>query len=156
MKIDETWYQRPPDAALSITAGGVIIRKEGEKLLVALVRENGFSEFILPKGSLEPGEDTQAAARREIAEEAGLSELTFLGELGIRERLNATKRSWKKTTYYLYYTTQREGVPTDQRHAYRCEWFPIDQLPPMFWPEQKELIESSRNKISGLALHFRG
>jgi 8-oxo-dGTP pyrophosphatase MutT (NUDIX family) len=156
MNIDETWYRRPPDVPLSISAGGVIVRKEGDRLFVALVREGGLTDYILPKGSAEPEEDLQTAARREIAEEAGLNNLTFLGELGVRERLNSAKHLWKKTTYFLYYTTQREGVPTDQRHTYRCEWFPIDQLPPMFWPEQKELIEASRSKISSLTLDFGG
>ncbi len=155
MKIDESWYQRPPNAPESVSAGGVIVRWEEGYLQLALVREEGLPDFILPKGSVEAGEDLEMAARREIKEEAGLSGLILLGELGLRERLDSRKRSWKKTHYFVYYTMQRETSPTDQSHAYYCEWFPIDRLPSMFWPEQKDLLLTNRNRISSLALRFR-
>ena len=150
--IDETWYRRPPGVPLSRAAGGVVVRREGERLLVALVREADWSDYILPKGSLEAGETPEQAARREILEEAGLEDLRLLGDLGERERLNFKKKAWKVTRYYLFLTEQREGRPTDTRHAYRCEWFPLDALPPMFWPEQRALLDESRPLIRRLIL----
>ncbi len=154
-KIDESWYQHSPGVPEGFAAGGVIVRWEGYHLLVALVEGEGLPDYILPKGMVEPGEELEKAARREIEEEAGLTELILLGELGIRERLDYLKRSWKKTHYFLYCTRQREAAPTDPDHAYSCKWFPIDRLPPMFWPEQRDLIQSSRERISSLALRFR-
>jgi 8-oxo-dGTP pyrophosphatase MutT (NUDIX family) len=156
MKIDDSWYAKPPGIPESLSAGGVIVRVEAGLLLVALVREGDQPDYILPKGRVEPGEDAQTAAQREIAEEAGLEGLIYLGELGIRERMDFRKRSWKKTRYYLFTTRQKTGRPTDQSHTYHCDWFPIDRLPSMFWPEQQGLIETNKEQISRLALGFRG
>ncbi len=149
--IDETWYRRPAGTPLSVTAGGVVVRREDDALLVALVAEAGHSHYILPKGSVEPGETLEQAARREILEEAGLDGLELLGRLGVRERLNFKKKAWKVTHYFLFRARKAGGPPQDPHHAYRCEWFPLDALPPMFWPEQRALLEESRPLIALLA-----
>ncbi len=65
--INYSWYVRPEGVRDSTSAGGVVVRLERGQAWVALVRESAFPQYILPKGRLEPGEDTEAAARREIA-----------------------------------------------------------------------------------------
>ncbi len=148
--IDSTWYVKPNGIRESMSAGGVIVRKEGQVIWVALVRESENDDYILPKGRVEPGEAAEQAARREIEEEAGLTGLQFLANLGTQERLNFQKTEWKTTYYYLYLTDQVESHPTDPYHAYRCDWFSLDDLPPMFWPEQRELIETNHKMIQEL------
>lgn len=145
--IDSSWYIKPAGIREGVSAGGVIVRRQGDQLMVALVREGRDNDYILPKGRVEPGESLMMAAQREIEEEAGLSSLHFLAELGVQERLNFDKDEWKTIHYYLYSTEQVEAHPTDQNHAYRCEWFPIDELPSMFWPDQRELIKGNIEKI---------
>jgi 8-oxo-dGTP pyrophosphatase MutT (NUDIX family) len=65
----------------SLTVAAVAFRDEQGRLLT--VRKRGTSRFMLPGGKPEPGEDSRAAAVREIGEELGLtieaSELEFLG-----------------------------------------------------------------------------
>lgn len=149
--IDESWYQRPPGAPAHLAAGGVVVRVTGRGTFVALVREGNKPGWVLPKGHIERGESTETAARREVEEEAGLRQLTLLADLGIRERLDFLKRSWKITRYFLYQTDQTRGVALDPRHDGALEWFALDALPAMLWPEQRELIESHRDKIKLLA-----
>jgi 8-oxo-dGTP pyrophosphatase MutT (NUDIX family) len=148
--IDDSFYHKPPAMRQSLAAGGLVARLQGQQVFIALVREGNLLDYILPKGSLEAGEDLQEAARREIEEEAGLSQLEFLAELGVQERLNYRRKAWKVIHYFLFLTRQESGQPTDATHGYRCEWFPIDALPAMFWPEQKKLIEENREWISAL------
>ena len=111
---------------------------------MALVAEEGHSHYFLPKGHCEEGEDFISAARREIQEEAGLANLRYLGELGVYERLNYTKKTWKVIHYFLFETDQVTSHPTDNLHVYRSEWFPLDRLPPLLWPEQAEILEKLR------------
>ena len=87
-------------------------------LYFAVVGEGDLSGYVLPKGHVEPGEEIETAARREIEEEAGLSDLRLLGELGVRERMDFRKTGWKKTHYFLYLTEQADGRPTDPNHDY--------------------------------------
>jgi ADP-ribose pyrophosphatase YjhB (NUDIX family) len=149
--IDESWYRRPAGIAEHVSAGGVIARVEKGRVWLALLREGELPDYILPKGHVEAGEDLETAARREIGEESGLTDLRLVGELGMRERLDFAKRAWKKTHYFLFVTHQVDGTPTDTLHDYRLEWFPLDALPSLFWPEQRALIEANREKIRRLA-----
>ncbi len=149
--IDETWYRRSPDLPLRTSAGGVVVRRESDRLLVALVREAPHMERILPKGGVEPGESLEDAARREIAEEAGLTDLECLSPLGVRERLNYVRSTWITIHYFLFLTDQVSGDPSDTEHDYHLEWWPLDALPPMLWPEQRRLIKDNRERIRELA-----
>ena len=69
------------------SAGGVVLNSEGE---VLVVNQNGNS-WSLPKGHIDAGEDAVTAARREIYEESGITELEQLGELGTYERYRIGK-----------------------------------------------------------------
>lgn len=146
--VDDSWYIKPPGVREDVSSGGVVMRVEAGRTLIALVTQDGLSHYFLPKGRCKAGENLQSAARREIMEEAGISGLTCLGELGIYERLNYTKNVWKVIHYFLFRTEQVEAIPTDTKHAYSCEWFPLDALPPILWPEQGEVLEKLRDRYS--------
>ncbi len=149
-KTDSSWYIRPDGIKQSISVGGIVIRIEDGKILIALVKDDPYSDYILPKGAINAGETLEETARREILEEAGLENLVLLGKLGIQERLNYRKTAWKIIHYFLFFTEQKVGRPIDTKHNYICEWFPIDTLPPMFWEEQYDLIEKYRDEIHDL------
>ena len=153
--IDDSWYQKPVNLPESMAAGGVVVRWEENALKVALVREHPFKLYLLPKGAVEPGESLEQAARREIEEEAGLTDLLMLGKLDVLTRQNFRKTAWKIVHYFLYYAHQIHGDPTDLNHDYRCDWFELDALPVMFWPEQQELIEKYREAIKDKAQLYR-
>ena len=148
--IDESWYKRPPGVSDRTSAGGIVARIEDGRIYVALVGELGLTERVLPKGGVEPGESLEETARREIEEEAGLSSLELIEELGVRERLSYDKVCWITTYYFLFVTEQVEGTPTDVEHHYELAWHPIGALPAIFWSEQRELIETNRDEIVGL------
>jgi 8-oxo-dGTP pyrophosphatase MutT (NUDIX family) len=150
--IDSSWYRRDDSLPTHVSAGGVVVRWEGQTLLLAMVAERaGSVDYVLPKGHVEPGEAIEAAGRREIMEEAGLGELTLLADLGARERLDYAKTHWKITHYFLYLTGQAVGCPTDRGHPYRLHWVPIAERLPLFWPEQRELVTENMDLICRLA-----
>lgn len=154
MMIDQSWYTKTDKTHVSLSAGGVVASLAGNKVLVALVREDKFQDYILPKGSVEHGESIEEAARREIFEEAGLDNLTLLCKLGVQERWNFRKTAWKIIHYFLFTTRQIGGKPADTGHDYTCEWFLINSLPHMFWPEQHQILEVNREKITAHLLKF--
>ena len=141
--IDNSWYIRPEGLPESQAAGGVVVRWDGGRALIALARERGFDDYVLPKGHVEAGEDIERAARREIEEEVGISNLRLMAKLGVKERLDFEKKEWKVTHYFLYVTDQVEAVPTDAKHHESMAWVPLDPLPDFFWPEQRALIRET-------------
>lgn len=144
--IDSSWYVRPEGVPDRMAAGGIVARSDGEKVLIALGQQDGYNDFVLPKGGVDSGESIREAAVREIHEEAGFSELTWLADLGVKARLNGARTKWVTQHFFLYVTDQIESKPTDARHA-PSQWFDINELPSMCWPEQLELIVSNRSMI---------
>ncbi len=63
------------------TAGGIVFR-HGEKGIEILLIQDAKDRWTIPKGHIEEGETAQQTARREIGEEAGLSQVDILGWLG--------------------------------------------------------------------------
>jgi len=72
--------------ALVLAAGGIVVRV-GSQPLIAIVRVRRSKAWALPKGKLKAGEDTLAAAKREVLEETGhrVTVHEFLGSLSHAE-----------------------------------------------------------------------
>ena len=56
-----------------VSAGGVVYRRRGEKIEVALISVGETARWQLPKGLVGRGETPEEAALREVAEETGLA-----------------------------------------------------------------------------------
>lgn len=70
------------------TSGGVVFRKVNGKLEILLIKD-AKDRWTIPKGHVEPGEETGATAEREIREETGLQDmevLIWLGKVNFRYR----------------------------------------------------------------------
>ncbi len=96
--------QAPTDfQPLAFSAGVVVARRDtgGWRLLVL----RAYRNWDFPKGTVEPGEAPLAAAIRETAEEAGISDLAFRWGEGYCE--TAPYRRGKVARYYLAETTQK-------------------------------------------------
>jgi 8-oxo-dGTP pyrophosphatase MutT (NUDIX family) len=145
--IDSSWYRRPPDTPEHEAAGGVVARLRDGRVEIALIREDQGNLYVLPKGHVDPGESPAETAAREIEEEAGFSQLRYLADLGARERLDFKKSSWKRTHYYLYLVEGDRAEPHG-RQEFVTRWFPLDDLPAFFWPEQEALVRDQRDRIS--------
>lgn len=65
------------------TAGGIVL---GDSGTIALVRNRTETLWFFPKGHIEEGETDEVAARREIQEETGLTDLELIDDLGTYER----------------------------------------------------------------------
>ncbi len=152
LKVDESWYLKPEGVPERTSAGGIVARVRDGRIYIALTREKGLSAYVIPKGGVEPGETLIEAARREIWEEAGLSRLELIEKLGVRERLDVHKERWIVAHYFLFTTDQEFEEPADRANHYDPGWFPLDDLPELFWPEQRELVETHRERIAHLLL----
>jgi 8-oxo-dGTP pyrophosphatase MutT (NUDIX family) len=64
------------------TAGGIVFRRNKEGGVEMLLIQDAKDRWTIPKGHIEEGETAEAAARREIGEEAGLDKVDILGWLG--------------------------------------------------------------------------
>lgn len=85
-----------------VSAGGVVVKGGQVLLLKRHIEPSGLpGGYHLPKGTLEVGETLEAAAMREIEEEAGViaEAQTYLGSINRQYELN--DKSFDKTTHYF-------------------------------------------------------
>lgn len=64
------------------TAGGIVFRRDKEGGIEILLIQDTKDRWTIPKGHIEEGETAQETAKREIGEEAGLTDTEILGWLG--------------------------------------------------------------------------
>lgn len=136
------------------SAGGVVVNGRGE---VLVVNQNGDS-WSLPKGGVESGEDILSAARREIAEESGITELTLVKQLPSYKRFRIGKggvgedRSHPPTIrhMFLFRTTQEGLAPSDPENP-EARWVPPDEVADLLThPKDQEFFRRIRFEISNL------
>ena len=111
------------------SAGGVVLNKNNE---VVVVSQHGNS-WSLPKGHIDEGEDAVIAAKREICEESGISNLEFVKELGSYERYRIGKdgredgSELKSITLFLFTTNETVLKPIDPENP-EARWVPKDKV----------------------------
>jgi ADP-ribose pyrophosphatase YjhB (NUDIX family) len=116
-----------------VSAGGVVVRQEGQSWLVALLKteHKRGQVWVLPKGHVElhAGERIAQAARREVQEEAGLQHVEVKNQLGVsRFSFQAEGTIVKKTVhYFLMITQQTELTPQAEEGLLEARWFPLDE-----------------------------
>ena len=128
----------------TVSAGGVVLNGLGE-VLVVNQRGNSWS---LPKGHIDPGEDDLTAARREIAEESGITDLEYIKPLGTYTRHRIGKDGGEDTTelktmrFFLFRTKQAKLVPVDADNP-EARWIPRDQVAALLThPKDCEFFEA--------------
>lgn len=134
-------------------AGGVVVGP-GRKIVVIEQHNNSWS---LPKGGVEAGEGLLEAAKREIAEETGISDLVLLGELGSYERNSigldgigeTTQWGARNRTFFLFTTTQTKLEPMETEDEITdARWVTLEKaLELLTHPKDKEFLHSVRGTI---------
>lgn len=110
--------KKTPAGKVVESAGGVVLNPKGQ---VLVVNQNNDS-WSLPKGHVDRGESAREAARREIYEESGVKDLTFVKKLGSYERPRiaisggSDPTETKRITLFLFMTRQTVLRPLDPRN----------------------------------------
>jgi 8-oxo-dGTP pyrophosphatase MutT (NUDIX family) len=117
-------------------AGGIVVRKDGDRLSVLLVRaKKDPSVWIFPKGHIEPGESAAEAALRETREEAGVDG-ELVGPIGAPLEFNNGR--YDVNVQYFLIRLRSESAETDGRTK---QWFSIEEaLDALQWQDARELL----------------
>jgi predicted NUDIX family NTP pyrophosphohydrolase len=143
-----------------MSAGILLHRQRGGVVEVLLVHPGGpmwarrdAAAWSIPKGEYEPGEEPEAAARREFEEELGtaapVGEATDLGE--VRQKSGKLVRAWSlegdlDAAHITSNTLQLEWPPRSGKRIEipevdRAEWFALEVAREKINPAQAELLD---------------
>jgi 8-oxo-dGTP diphosphatase len=109
--------ERNTPAAIVRAAGGLIVRRQGGELQIAVVHRPVHQDWSFPKGKLEEGETFEEAAQREVLEETGLvcRLLRFVGHTDYVDR----KGRPKVVAYWVMSAVAGTFAPNEEVDEFR-------------------------------------
>ena len=132
------------------SAGAVVFRRteRGVRLLVL----RAYKNWDFPKGVVESGEDPLAAARREVKEETGLSDVDYPFGDEFRETLPYAAN--KIARYYLAETEEHQielpvstALGRPEHHEFR--WVSFDEAEDLLPPRLAVVLDWARQTLAG-------
>ena len=131
-------------------AGAVVFRRSDKGIRLLVLR--AYKNWDFPKGTIEPGEDALAAAKREVQEETGLAALDY--PFGDEHRETVPYANNKIARYYLAETdAEKIELPVSpelgrpEHHEYR--WVSFDEAEDLLPPRLAVVLEWARKTITG-------
>ena len=103
-------------------AGAVVYKIENGKALFLLVFSKRNSNWGFPKGHIEKDETEIAAAKREIFEETGISELKFVEGFRIEDVYQIKDNSVEKHSVYFLARALKEPGRYDEKEISSVSW----------------------------------
>lgn len=138
-------YPRP-----ALTVDCVVFGLDEEDLKVMLIQRDGepyAGSWAMPGGFVEPDEDLEDAARRELREETGIEDV-FLEQLYTFGKPGRDPREHVVTVAYFALTRlsdHRVRAATDARDA---AWFPVTDVPDLAF-DHKDILQTAHDRLRG-------
>ena len=102
-----------PEQAEVKAAGGVVWRRAGDTIAIAVAHRPRYDDWSLPKGKLDPGESFEDGALREVEEETGIRG-RIVGELQPVSYLDRKGRDKLVRWYRMEIDDAGEFAPSDE------------------------------------------
>jgi 8-oxo-dGTP pyrophosphatase MutT (NUDIX family) len=132
------------------SAGGVIFKKVGSGIEVALIATKNNTIWTLPKGIIDKDESPQMAAVREIQEETGLTGeiVDALGEKSYWFYLKNENAKCKKTVTYFLLRHVSGDTNNFSWEVDEAKWFPLDEaMEILSYKSDKEILLGAKEKL---------
>jgi 8-oxo-dGTP diphosphatase len=133
------------------SAGGVVFRRRGQKVEVALASrrtKRGDLAWGLAKGLIEPDEDPRDTARREVREETGLeAEIEEdLGDISYFYVWEGTRV--RKSVRFFLMRAMGGDVSSHDHEMEEVRWFGLDDaLSKASYKSEREVLQKAAEKL---------
>jgi len=125
------------------SAGGVILNEFNEVVMVF----TDTKSWQLPKGTVKKGEKYIDTAIREIEEETGLTNLTYIKELPVYSRISTREADTLRYIHYFLFHTKKQDLSPNSEVT-ECKWVSINKIDEeLTYEEDKKFIVNARNNI---------
>jgi 8-oxo-dGTP pyrophosphatase MutT (NUDIX family) len=144
----------PSGTLFEVSAGGVIYRRDGDRISICLIATKGGTRWQLPKGKREDGESLEETAAREVAEETGLT-----GRVGARLEKIDLWFTWNdggvpvrhhKIVYFFLLEYERGDTADHDDEVEDARWFDADEaLQRLTFANERRVVTRALAMIAG-------
>ena len=128
-------------------SAGIIVCTPG-KSREYLVLKYGAGHWDFPKGKIEAGERAEDAARRELEEETGITEIELLDFKEVMRYVfqREKRKVYKEVVFFLGKTGQREVTLSHEHKAFK--WLPFEEAQEQLtFDTAKALLEKAEQVV---------
>lgn len=136
---------------LEFSAGGIVFKKENNKVFILVSQHSGHHGWVFPKGKIGDhveNEGKKETALREVKEEAGVEGKILKTLKPVTYWYKWEGKSIKKTVYYFLMEYISGDIKNHDWEMENVEWLPIEEVKKRLsylsdkkvWKEAKELI----------------
>jgi 8-oxo-dGTP pyrophosphatase MutT (NUDIX family) len=132
-----------------VSAGGVVVRGEGDAAEVVLISVGPQRRWQLPKGLVEPDERAEQTAAREVREETGI-DADLVTPIDVIEYWYVATRGHEKVRYHkrvhFFLFRYRGGDVADHDHeVHEARWVPAGEAPKLLaFANERRVVERGR------------
>ena len=132
------------------SCGALVVRREGEKYFVLMIRHKAKGNRSFPKGHVEAGESEYATALREVMEETS-SRIAIISDFRATVNYSPSPGVMKEVVYFLAFTTSPDIKPREGEIA-EVEWVPLDRAEESLTHENdKTVFRSAMERMQNLS-----
>ena len=110
---------------LVMKSGGIVAKKEGDKIYVLMLYRGNHDDWSFPKGHMEQGESVQQTVIREVEEEGGIK-AEIIKELASNKYFNS--KSNEETVCYMFLLKPITGKIRSEHEGDKVEWIPLEEV----------------------------
>ena len=138
------------------SAGGVLVKTIRRRPMVAAIRPQGKPEGVwaLPKGNIDPGEQPNETAIREVFEETGVQGqlVEKLGDVKYTYTQRGGERIFKIVSFYLLRAGRGRIGDIEERmriEVAEARWLPLDEAPKLLaYGGEREMAQKARDRFA--------
>lgn len=132
------------------SAGGVVFRMDGGQPLYLLIRDS-YQNWGFPKGHIEPGEQPDEAARREVREETGLAGLAVRGAIDTIDWFFRFRGQLihKSCQFFLMESVEATTSPQHNEGITACRWIPFEEAETLVsYANAREVLRRAHDMVA--------
>ena len=131
------------------SAGGVVFRIDAGQPLFLLIRDS-YKNWGFPKGHIETGEQPEAAALREVREEAGLDDLAVRGSIDTIDWFFRFRGQLihKSCHFYLMESVESSTCPQRNEGITACRWIAFEEAEALIsYANAREVLRRAQEMV---------
>lgn len=140
-----------------ISAGGVVVRKKARSWEVLLISDMN-KQWTFPKGLVEKGEEMIDGAKREIGEEVGVYDVTYMGAFPPIHYMYRRNGLINKTVFYFLFSSKGSErlIPQKEEGITAAQWVPLSKATTLIgYPQTgKTILTAVDNALSQKKKHL--